>query len=142
MARRLTLAELARRAGTSAPTLHRYESGWDRFQVATLRRISRALGARLEIRMVPRRKSRPRRPLDEDGLAEILAPLFWDKPLAREDLERYPLWVLGRALTFGGRDQVAAARHFYGDEMIRRAIAQRTVDPRTRNYWQLMLGDG
>ena len=35
-----SLAELARRAGTSAPTLHRYESGWERFELATLRTAS------------------------------------------------------------------------------------------------------
>ena len=48
-----TLAQLARHAGTSGPTLHRYENGWDRFELGTLRRISSALGARLEIRLVP-----------------------------------------------------------------------------------------
>ena len=48
-----TLAELARRAETSAPTLHRYENGWDRFELATLRKIATALGARLEVRLVP-----------------------------------------------------------------------------------------
>ena len=49
----LTLEALAQRVGTSAPTLHRYESGWDRFEVATLRRIAAALGASLQIRLVP-----------------------------------------------------------------------------------------
>ena len=51
-ARGWSLAELARRAGTSAPSLHRYESGWDRFELATLRKIASALGARLEVRLV------------------------------------------------------------------------------------------
>ncbi len=60
-----TLAELARRAGTSAPTMHRYENGWDRFELATLRKIAAALHTRLEVWFVPgRRREQPdqRRP--------------------------------------------------------------------------------
>lgn len=37
-----TLAELARLAATSGPTLHRYENGWDRFELVTLRKIAAA----------------------------------------------------------------------------------------------------
>jgi transcriptional regulator with XRE-family HTH domain len=47
-ARGWTLAALARRARTSAPALHRYENGWDRFRIDTLRKVAGALGARLD----------------------------------------------------------------------------------------------
>ena len=46
--RGLTLSDLAQLANTSAPTMHRYESGWDRFELNTLRKIAAALGAALE----------------------------------------------------------------------------------------------
>jgi transcriptional regulator with XRE-family HTH domain len=136
-----TLAELARRAGTSGPTLHRYENGWDRFEVRTLRRIGAALDARLEVRFVPT-ASRPlavrRRPAKE--LAAALAPLFWDRPLREADLAAYEGWVLERVLTAGNREQVRAARTFFGDDAVGRAAERRGVDRRTRNYWRLILG--
>jgi len=135
-----SLAELARRAGTSAPSLHRYESGWDRFEVATLRRIAAALGARLEVRLVCEgscvadpEEIGPRK------LAALLAPLFWDRKLTVSDLRDHPQWVLRRVLMFGGRRQAGAVRDFYGDEAVREAVAHRSVDARTRNYWQVLL---
>ena len=51
------------------------------------------------------------------------------------------MWVLRRVLMFGGRDHVEAARRFYGDGAVRTAVAHRSVDARTRNYWRLILGD-
>jgi transcriptional regulator with XRE-family HTH domain len=138
-----TLAELARRAGTSAPTLHRYENGWDRFEVDTLRRIASALGVRLEIRLIPPdRRSAPARPLSRGRLRRILAPLFWDRDLRESDLARHADWVLERVLTSGDREQVRAARAYFGDEAVRRAVRRRGVDPRTRRYWRLILGGG
>jgi transcriptional regulator with XRE-family HTH domain len=130
-----TLAELASRAQTSAPTAHRYESGWDRFEVATLRKIAAALGARLEVRLVAGPAEPPKQSWDE--LSKLLAPLFWDSDLGDEP--EYPEWVLGRVLMFGNREQVAAARQYFGDEAIRRAVQRRGIDPRTRNYWRVIL---
>ncbi|MHC4472742.1 MAG: helix-turn-helix domain-containing protein [Planctomycetota bacterium] len=140
-ARGWSLAELARRAGTSAPALHRYESGWDRFGVPTLRRIADALGARLEVRLIVDEK----RDVPRHGprrLVELLSPLFWDKDLTVEDLERFPTWVLGRLLAFGNLEQVRAARRHFGDDAVREAIERRDVDARTRNFWTLMLDGG
>lgn len=139
--RGFTLAECAKRAGTSAPTLHRYENGWDRFEQDTLRRIAAALDARLEIRLVPR-VARPagKRPVSPKALVRTLAPLFWDRDLRETDLVEYPVWVLERVLTSGNGEQVAAARDHFGDEAIRRALERRGIDPRTRGYWRLMLG--
>ena len=138
-ARGMTLAELARRAGTSAPTVHRYESGWDRFEVATLRRLAAALDARLEIRLVPTRATAPRRPARGD-LVRDWAPLFWNHRLRIRDLDRHPTFVLERVLTSGTLEQVRAARAFFGDDAIRKAVARRGVDARTREYWRLVLG--
>ena len=141
--RGLTLAALAERVGTSAPTLHRYEGGWDRFELATLRRIAAALDARLEIRILTARHrpgsgARPRR--SPRALVRLLLPLFWDKTLRESDLVRHRGWVVARVLTSGGHDQVRAARAWFGDDEFRKAVERRGVDPRTRNYWRLILG--
>ena len=136
-ARVWTLAELAKRIGTSAPTLHRYESGWDQFRMGTLRKIAAALGVSLEIRLVDR--STPTPPIRARRLVRLLAPLFWDVRLTHELLDAHPDWALGRVLTFGDPGQVAAARQFFGDQAIRRAVVRRDVDARTRNYWTLLL---
>ncbi len=140
LARGFSLTELAKRAGTSAPALHRYESGWDRFGLATLRRIASALGARLEVRLTPGRQSTEDGPdLPAVDLVRLLAPLFWDKPLSAADLDAHPRWVLTRALMFGDRRQVAALRRRYGDDAVLRAARSRGVDAKTRNYWELVL---
>lgn len=142
LAKGWTLAELAKRAGTSAPTLHRYESGWDRFEVRTLRTIAAALGARLEVRLVSETPATEGAALSARSLVRSLAPLFWDKPLTSADLREYPDWVLSRVLMFGARQQVIAARRYFGDASIQHAAQHRSMDARTRNYWSLILGDG
>ncbi len=141
--RGFTLAELARRAGTSGPALHRYENGWERFSLRTLRRIGAALDARLEIRFV-RAPSEPAtaRHRSRKTLTKMLAPLFWERALRESDLAAYADWVLERVLTSGSREQVRAARAYFGDEAVRRAAERRGVDPRTRQYWRLILGKG
>lgn len=133
-----TLAELGDRAGTSGPALHRYENGWDRFELATLRKIASALGARLDVRLIPAAGTRnPGPPMSWESLTRLLAPLFWDQDPG--DSEEHPDWVLGRVLVFGNREQVAAARSYFGDEAIRRVVERRGIDARTRNYWRLVL---
>jgi transcriptional regulator with XRE-family HTH domain len=140
--RGLTLAELAHRAGTSAPTLHRYENGWDRFEVETLRRIAAALEARLEIRLVPGARSAALGRPTASALVKMLAPLFWDRELEESDLGTYPDWVLERVLTAGNRRHVRAVRAYFGDDAIVRATRRRGVDRRTREYWRVILGEG
>jgi transcriptional regulator with XRE-family HTH domain len=138
--RGLTLAALAERVGTSAPTLHRYEGGWDRFELATLRRIAEALDARLEVRILTARHPSGTGARSSRALVRLLKPLFWDKTLSESDLVRHRAWVLTRVLTAGDKDQVRAARAAFGDDAIRKAVERRGVDPRTRNYWRLILG--
>ncbi|HJN51046.1 MAG: helix-turn-helix transcriptional regulator [Pseudomonadales bacterium] len=138
--RGLTLQELARRAGTSASALHRYETGWDRFEIATLRRIATALGGHLEVRLLADDiRPAPTKPGNREIL-RLLAPLFWDKRLTSADLEDHTLWALCRVLMYGNRKQMQAMRRYCGDDLIRSAIAQRGVDSRTRSYWELILG--
>lgn len=137
--RGLTLSALARLAGTSVPAMHRYESGWDRFELSTLRKIAGAVGAVLEVRLVPapRPASTPEPP--GEALTDLFASVFWDRELKQSDLGNHRSWVLARVLMFGDDIQVKAARTYFGDGAIRAAIRRREVDSRTRNYWTLML---
>lgn len=134
-----SLAELARRAGTSAPALHRYESGWERFELATLRRLAAALGVRLNVSLEPVRKERSQSKPSRERLASLLSPLFWDRPLEAKDIDEYPQWVLRRVLMYGDREQADSSREFFGDDAVREAAAHREIDERTRNYWRLIL---
>ena len=137
--RGLTLADLAQLVGTSAPTMHRYESGWDRFELNTLRKIADGLGATLEVRLIPSPEPPSSVETDTEEMVALLAPLFWDHRLQDADLERHPDWVLGRVLMFGSRTQVRTVRRYYGDRAILRAARRREIDSRTRNYWELIL---
>lgn len=136
--RDLTLEQLAACSGTSAPTLHRYEGGWDRFEIRTLQRIAGALDAGLEVRFVPRASGDIDRPTARE-LARLLAALFWDVDLTPQHLSRYPAWVLSRVLMYGTLAHVRPARRFFGDEAIQTALKRREVDERTRNYWDVVL---
>lgn len=120
--------------------MHRYETGWDRFELSTLRRIAAALEADVEVHLV-RRSAATRQAPTASTLISLLDPVFWDGELKPSDLERYPGWVLERVLVFGNREQVAAARSYFGDPALADALDRRGVDPRTRNYWRLVLGD-
>ncbi len=138
LSRGLSLAALARRAGTSAPALHRYESGWDRFEVATLRKIASALEARLDIRLTVEEGDPPEGVPKPASLVKLLSPLFWDKLLTPSDLSVFPEWVVRRVLMYGDLRQARAARAFFGSDMLKKALAMRAVDPRTRNFWTIL----
>lgn len=135
-----TLSDLAERAGTSAATMHRYESGWDRFEIPTLRKIAAALGARLEVRLLPSSPEALDPDPDDKQVTDALSPLFWDKDLEESDLENHPEWVLVRVLRFGSLDQVRLARAYFGDGVVRTTVQRREVDARTRSFWSRILG--
>ena len=137
----LTLSVVARMAGTSVPAMHRYESGWNRFELNTLRRIATALGAALEIRFIPSPRVQSLPVPHQRALVELLAPLFWDRELDETDLDQHRGWVIGRVLMYGTATQVKAVRSRFGDDEIRNALQRREIDSRTRNYWMLMLED-
>jgi transcriptional regulator with XRE-family HTH domain len=135
-----TLTELARRAGTSPAAMHRYESGWGRFEIRTLRRIAAVLEARVEVRLLTAEASRADVRGERD-LVRRLRSVFWDRDLEREDLDRHADWVLARVLVHGTMDQAAAARTFYGDDRVREVLRRRDVDARTRTFWIAVLGE-
>lgn len=142
--RGLTLKQLAEAVGTSVPAMHRYEGGWERYSLTTLRKIAEALQADLEIQLIPQNRY-----LREEGvtpqkpragtLAKHLAPLFWDKPLAVSDLDRYTSWILKRVLTAGNIKQVREAVAYFGMECVEDVIEDRGIDPKTRSFWKAVL---
>ncbi len=136
----LSLKELSEILGTSESAIHRYESGWDRFELRTLRRLARALDADLEIRLTPRQavESSP----DPGDLAARFAPLFWDVDLVAQHLLDNPQWVLRRVLEYGDLQQNRLARRYFGDEAVAEAARHRSLNPRVRRFWEVVLQQG
>lgn len=136
--RGLTLRALAERAGTSPSALHRYENGWDRFELRTLRRLAEALEARLVVTLEPIDRTVPP-PRTDRELVELLRPLFWDVDLEVQHLSENAAWVIRRVLEYGDRDAVTAVRHRFGDAAVFEASRHRSVDPKTRRFWDVVL---
>lgn len=136
--RRMSLSRLARLAGTSMSTLSRYESGWNRFELATLRKLATALGYRLEIQW---------RPLQQEGVAETeaqlgrrLGRLFWDRRLRQGDLRRYPEWIVGRVIQYGRIADILALSTYLGREAFLGIVSSlRMPSPKADRFWNTML---
>jgi len=135
------MKQLADLVGTSESAIHRYESGWDRFEVRTLRRLAGALDAQLEIRLEPRAgRDDPR---DARELVDRIAALFWDVELEQRHLVENPQWVLRRVLEFGDLHQNRWVRRYFGDEAVALAARHRSMSPRVSRFWELVLqGEG
>jgi transcriptional regulator with XRE-family HTH domain len=136
----LSLAEVARRAGTSAATLSRYENGWTRFETYTLRKLAAALGCALEIELKPRRGP-DAAPLRSPAEAvSRLQRLFWEHKLGVDDLEERTTWVVERVLEYGDLEDVRMLCDSLGKNVfLRSAAAAARVSPRTRNFWSQIL---
>jgi transcriptional regulator with XRE-family HTH domain len=130
----MTLARTARRAGTSTATLCRYESGWTRFEIGTLRKLATSLGCRLRIELVP--ISPPRKSSSERGVRR-LKRLFWDKPFVPEDLKQYPRWVAARVLEYGEISDVRFLAEVMGtDTLLELSGAIRFSSRKAVRFWE------
>ena len=134
----LSLSQLARRANTSVAALSRYENGWQRFELYTLRKLATALGCRLRVELEPIQEASPR--VRRASGIRRLQRLFWDHRLRNRDLDDYPLWVLERVLEYGSLEDV----RFLTAEMGRKRFLQSVADvrfnsARTENFWRLIL---
>jgi len=136
----LSLAELARLADTSAATLSRYENGWTRFEVATLRKLAAALGCRLRIELEP---------VEPSGSPDIAEPeairrlgrLFWDADLTMESLAEYPVWAVERVLEYGRLEDVHMLQALLGRESFLEAVqSSRRLTGKTKALWDGILG--
>ncbi len=135
---------MADRAGTSAPTMHRYESGYEGYSFSTLKKIAEALDSDLEIRFQPRSRSqpsgeRPAKKPDRKRLFESVHSLFWDRDISASDLDDFPVWALRRILMEGSLTQARLAVAYYGTERMVEVIRSRGIDDKTRAFWENQL---
>ena len=135
----LSLSDVARRAGTSAASLSRYEGGWTRFGVYTLRKLASALGCDLEITLRPR--SAPRRPrVARDVLVRRLQRLFWDHELRESDLDEHLAWVFERVLEYGNMEDIRALELSLGRKAFLDAVSRASrLSPKTLSFWRQIL---
>lgn len=137
----LSLSCLARRVGTSAATICRYEKGWDRFQLYTLRKLASALDCRLVIALQPLRPGGGQPNRQAAGAAlKRLRRLFWDKSLSSADLRQYPEWVVRRVLELGNLADVRDLIGLLGrEEVLRHAARLRFTSPKAERFWSGIL---
>ena len=134
----LSLAQVARRVDTSPATLSRYENGWTRFGVYTLRKLATALDCELVVRLEPktRRGTRPQ----ESDVVEKLRRLFWDQDLTVHHLEEHPMWVVERVLEYGNLEDVHhLVGHMGRDTFLHHVSGARFSSNRSRGFWQQIL---
>jgi transcriptional regulator with XRE-family HTH domain len=135
----LSLSEVARRADTSAATLSRYENGWTRFEIYTLRKLAAALGCELGIDLRPGTASRTSG-ANRGAVVRRLRRLFWDHPLTAGDIDEHPVWLVERVLDYGNLDDVRVLRAAMGKAAFLHTAARATrVSPRTRSLWKELL---
>ncbi len=101
---KLSLKDVARRAGTSIAAIHRYENRWHRFEVQTLAKLADALGAEFSVDFKIKKNRAAAGSSDE--AFKTLKPLFWDVKIAKKDLLKHQDWLIKRVLEFGNREQV------------------------------------
>ncbi|MBN1283454.1 MAG: helix-turn-helix transcriptional regulator [Proteobacteria bacterium] len=134
----LSLADLARRVGTSAAAISRYEGGWQRFEVETLRKIAVALGCRLNIDLKPVELRRKR--VSAGIAAAQLKGLFWDHDLTAGDFKRHPRWITERVLEYGSLEDVRTLVALMGRHVFLKLVAEsRLTTGRTERFWRAML---
>jgi len=134
----LSLSQLARRVNTSPATLSRYENGWDRFELYTLRKLATALGCRLKVELEPLDANSGKRKSASDF--QGLQRLFWDRKLRKRDMDQYPLWVLERVLEFGSLEDVNYLVNQMGQKQFLEQVALvRFKSVKTENFWRLIL---
>ncbi len=136
----LSLSEVARRAGTSAATLSRYEHAWTRFETYTLRKLATALGCELRIELLPKETKRLPKVHGRTEARTRLGRLFWDHPLSDTDFEKHPVWLVERVLEYGNLEDIQVLREVMGKKaFLQAAAAAHRISPRTRNFWSQIL---
>jgi len=134
-----SLSELARLADTSPATLSRYENGWTRFEVSTLRKLASALECKLKIEFVPSEESNRAR-MTNSELINSLKRLFWDSDFDVEILEKFPVWAAERVLESGQLEDVHSLQILLGRDLFLETVSKSTrLAPKTRVFWNSIL---
>ena len=135
-----SLSELARRAGTSVAAISRYEGGWRRFEIETLRKIAAALGCSLSVDLIPLKAASSRRRVTAAVAAKRLGRFFWDHDLKGGDFRKYPAWIVTRVLEYGSLDDVSTLVALFGKRRFLKLVAEsRFTSSRTERFWRDML---
>ena len=67
---------------------------------------------------------------------------FWDVAFEDLSLEKYPRFIAERILNYGDLESVKWLQAVLNKDFIRSVIMNsRNLNPKTKNYWQLMLGN-
>ena len=134
----ISLADLARRVGTSPATLSKYEHGWRRFELYTLEKIATALGCRVKVTFEPLRYTR-----DTKNISSAVAQLnrlFWDQKLGKRDFTQHPVWVVERVLEYGSLQDVHTLISFMGKKRFYKYVSQcRFHSRKTAGFWKQIL---
>ncbi|MCK5115609.1 MAG: helix-turn-helix domain-containing protein [Candidatus Aegiribacteria sp.] len=135
----LSLSELARLADTSPATLSRYENGWTRFEVATLRKLASALNCRLKIEFVPAEEF-DRTRITKSEVIDDLKRLFWESEFNSEVLDRYPVWAVKRVLESGQLKDIHSLQILMGRDIFLESVLKSTrLSTKTQGFWNLIL---
>ncbi len=134
----MSMADVARKAGTSPASVCRYEQHWDRFEIYTLQKLANALNCELKLSLEPRQTSPTR--VSKPSVVRQLKRLFWDRPLRSDDLTRYPQWVIQRVLEYGSLKDVKMLMRWMGREVFLDGVSlARLHSPKTTNFWHKLL---
>ena len=75
-------------------------------------------------------------------MPEEFRKYFWDVDYDDLSLEKYPKFIAERILNFGDLDAVKWLQSVLDRDFIRSVIINsRNLNPKTKNYWKLMLGE-
>ncbi len=135
----LSIYDLARLADTSPATISRYENGWTRFEMATLRKLAMALECRLDVNLSACCSS-TKFPGSIEDVIKRLSRLFWDTEFSGDTVKDHPVWVVERVLENGKLSDVHALQHLMGREHFLKSLQKATrLTPETRTLWNGIL---
>lgn len=76
------------------------------------------------------------------GIPEEFQKYFWDVAYDDLSLEKYPKFIAERILNYGDLAAIKWLQAVFDRDFIRSVILNsRNLNPKTQNYWQLMLGN-
>lgn len=68
--------------------------------------------------------------------------LFWDTNPKNIDTKKNAQYIIERVLDLGNDKEVRWLYHFYNKALLKKVIAKsRSLMPRTKNLWMLLLGN-